>query len=360
MKSSFQEILIVKPSSLGDILHAFPLVTALKAARPDLSVDWIANGEYADLVRRHPGVRNVWEFPRREFGRPGFFPKFGTLWHNLSGYSYDAVLDAQGLLRSALLARMARTGPNGGLRLGFGNAREGATLLYDRKVPVPETRERPLHAVARNLLFLGALGIESGPPPETLLRYGPADESVVDDLLSALGLSRGETFFVLHPGAKRESKKWPASYFSELIRKLPDGKYPRPILMGDRSELPLLEEIRDRSERPVPLMAGALPLDLVPLFLGRAAFFVGNDSGPLHMASLRGIPTLSFYGSSDPARTGPWGGGGRNRVLREALPCSPCGDFVQACSHMTCQVSLTPGRAMEELDLLLRRGEGVP
>jgi lipopolysaccharide heptosyltransferase I len=360
LSASFRQVLIVKPSSLGDILHAFPLVTALRAARPDLSIDWVANGEYVGLVRRHPDIRNVWAFPRREFGRPDFFGKLGTLRKNLAGIRYDVVLDAQGLLRSALIARMALLGQPGGSVVGFGNAREGASLFYSRTVPVPETLATPIHAVRRNLLFLLALGLETPDPPETVLRYGPEDVGVLDALLGSLDLSSGKPYMVIHPGAKRESKKWPSSYYSELIRKMIARGYPTPVLLGDRGEAALLSEIQIRSGFPVPVLAGRLPLDLLPLFLRRASFFVGNDSGPLHMAALSGVPTLSFYGSSDPGRTGPWGPFSRNRVLREAIPCSPCGDFVKSCSHMTCQVSLTPERALEEISRLLEDERIVP
>ena len=358
--ASFRQILIVKPSSLGDILHAFPLVTALRAARPDLFIDWVANGEYVDLVRRHPDIRNVWAFPRREFGRRDFFGKLGTLRKNLGGVHYDVIVDAQGLLRSALIARMALRGQRDGSVVGFGNAREGASLFYSRTVPVPETLSTPIHAVKRNLLFLPALGLEMLSPPETVLRYVPEDFGFLDALLESLDLPSGKPYMVIHPGAKRESKKWPSSYYSELIRKMIGRGYPTPVLLGDRGEADLLSEIQIRSGFPVPILAGGLPLDLLPLFLGRASFFVGNDSGPLHMAALSGVPTVSFYGSSDPGRTGPWGPSSRNRVLREAIACSPCGDFVKDCSHMTCQVTLTPERTLDEIARLLDDERIVP
>lgn len=351
-------LLLVKPSSLGDILHTFPLVTALKATRPDLSIDWIANGEYCALVSRHPAVRNVWEFPRKEFGHRGFLPKFQSLAKNLRGVTYDVVLDAQGLLRSALLSRLALFGQTGGMVAGFANGREGAPWFYNVRVPVPESRARPVHAVDRNMLFLPALGIDiCDPLPPTRLSYGAREEQVIDGVLHSLGITGGRPFSVIHPGARRESKKWPPAYFAELVQALfKTPAMPPPVLLGDRSERDLLFEIERRSGRSVPILSGEIPLDLIPLFLGRASFFVGNDSGPLHMAALAGIPTLSFFGSSDPGRTGPAGNPRRNLVLREPLPCSPCGDFKQSCAHMTCQVSLTPELAMETLATLLRGG----
>lgn len=355
-----RNLLIVKPSSLGDILHTFPLVAALSHALPDAAIDWVVNGEYASLVRRHPLIRNVIGFPRKEFGRRGFLEKFRKLRHELSRVDYDLVLDAQGLLRSALLSRLALLGQGRGTVLGFSNAREGAPFFYTRRVRVPESPQSPLHAVERNLLLLSAFGTgESGSPkspgerganrPSPVLRYEESDLSRVRSLLRSFNLPEEEPFLVLHPGARRESKKWPSSYFSELIRKMRGGELLRPVLLGDPAERPLLEEIAVRSCGPVPIVAGEIPLDLVPLFLSQATFFIGNDSGPLHMAAFVGIPTLSFFGSSDPGRTGPYGPPSRHHVLREPLPCSPCGDFRKSCSHMTCQVSLTPDRVLEEI-----------
>ncbi len=359
---TLKNLLIVKPSSLGDILHALPLVEELHSAFPGISVDWVANGEFVRLVRRHPGLRNVWEFPRKEFGRPAFFRKMGILSRNLSANPYEVVLDAQGLLRSALLSRMAARGA-GSQVLGFASAREGATLLYDRTVKIPESPGHPFHAVPRNLLFLQALGAGGGGTPGPLrLHYAPEDRETVDRLLAECGLLPGEPFIALHPGARRESKRWPSTYFSDLLRTMAKNGLPRPLLLGDRGEASLLSQIEARSGVPVSVLAGRIPLDLLPHFLSRAILFVGNDSGPLHMAALSGVPTLSFYGSSDPGRTGPWGDPQRNIVLREPIACSPCGDFRKSCTHMTCQVSLPPQLALDAVLLLLEgareRGSG--
>ena len=352
---TLKSLLIVKPSSLGDILHALPLVEELHSAFPGITVDWVANGEFVPLIRRHPGLRNVWEFPRKEFGRPAFFGKMGILSRNLSAHPYEVVLDAQGLLRSAILSRMAARGA-GSQVLGFASAREGATLLYDRTVKIPESPGHPFHAVPRNLLFLEALGAGKGGAPGPLpLQYGPEDRETVDRLLAECGLLPGEPFIALHPGARRESKRWPSTYFSDLLRSMGEKGLPRPILLGDRGESSLLSQIESRSGVPVSVLAGGIPLDLLPHFLSRAILFVGNDSGPLHMAALSGVPTLSFYGSSDPGRTGPWGNPQRNIVLREPVACSPCGDFRKSCAHMTCQVTLTPSLALDSVLLLLER-----
>ena len=354
--SSSPRILIVKPSSLGDILHAFPLATALKKSFPQAKIDWVANSEFVSLVRRHPAIDRVLAFPRRDFGRGSFFGKMANLLSALREIPYDAVLDAQGLLRSALLARMARRSGQGSPLLGFASAREGAPFLYSGRIEIPETPDAPFHAVRRNLLFLEALGTSAKAPSPKLwesLCYGEEDQTKVSELLKEAGFLPGEPFIVLHPGARRESKRWPSQYFSELIQALSRGGHPRPLLVGDRGEAPLLDEIAARTGRAVPQLSGGVPLDLLPLLLSRAILFIGNDSGPLHMAALAGTPTLSFFGSSDPRRTGPFGDTQRNHVMREPLSCSPCGDFRKFCAHMTCQVSLTPGEAYRQALRLL-------
>ena len=351
-----KRLLIVKPSSLGDILHAFPLATALKEPFPQAKIDWIANSEFVPLVSRHPAVDRVLAFPRRDFGRGSFFGKMAALVAALRETPYDAVLDAQGLLRSALLSRMAKRSGASAPIVGFQSAREGAPLFYGCRVPIPETPDSPLHAVPRNLLFLPALGLSATLFPQKsslCLRYTDEDHARVSEILREAGLLPGEPFIAIHPGARRDSKRWPSPYFSELIRSLSRGGAPRAVLVGDRSESSLLEEIAVRTGLRVPLLPGRIPLDLLPLALSRAILFIGNDSGPLHMAALSGTPTLSFFGSSDPRRTGPFGEATRNHVMREPLPCSPCGDFRKFCSHMTCQVSLTPGEAYRQALLLL-------
>lgn len=349
--------LIVKPSSLGDIVHAFPLAAFIRKQYPDSRIDWVANTEFLPLIKRHPDIRNVFPFPRGEWGNWSFFRSMGTMISALRAENYDFILDIQGLLRSALLTRLAR----GETRIGFSDSREGASFLYSTRVNAESLDlGSGLHAVLKNLQVMTALGFSPIPLPSELV-YSSGDEQVLDRILEEEGLPKSG-FLVLHPGAKRIIKQWPSLYFSELIERLHRSHPDLPIaLIAGKKEKPLLSEIADRTTAHPTLLPGRIPIDLLPLFFKRTRLYIGNDSGPLHLAVLSGIPTISIFGSSNPDRTGPFGFGVDHVVLRDPVECSPCGDFKTQCSHQSCLVGVTPDRVLAEAERVLSfRKESVP
>ena len=352
--ASCKRILIIKPSSLGDIVHCFPLVDEIRRSLPGAEVDWVANTEYVSLVKRYPGVRKVIAFPRSRWGKPTFLQDLRFFLTSLRENRYDAVVDAQGLLRSALIARACRSN----VRIGSSEAREGAPRFYSRIV-YPENGKGVVHAVHKNLHLLEALGITPQYSTEKLI-YDSSDQDRIDQILREVAPDFSGDFFVLHPGAKRSIKRWPALYFSNLLDSL-YRVFPsiRPVLIGSRDDRSLLEEINGRTRAKAVLLSGKIPIDLLPLFFEKALFYVGNDSGPLHLAVMAGVPTVSFYGSSTPERTGPFdGGSGNHVVLGDKVPCSPCGDFQKHCDHQSCLVGVTPEAAFSKiLSLIPQRNQ---
>ena len=353
--SSVRRILLVKPSSLGDVIHAFPLVSALKKSFPGATIDWLVNTEFSALVGRHPGVSRVISFPRSLWRKRGFLKAMGKMRQELRSGDYDIVLDAQGLMRSALLSRLS-----GGSRIiGFADAREAASFFYHERVDpfggVSKEKDgspRVLHAVLKNLSLWSHLsGVEpvfTSHPFE--ISYEEKDNRHLSELLQSIGLSPDIPFVAIHPGAKREIKRWPSLYFSELLDLVRNKLGLNILLLGSAGESSLLSEIATRSGPGVYLSAGDIPLDLMPLCLSRARFFVGNDSGPLHMAVMMGTPTYSFFGSSDIRRTGPFfPGNTEHKTFTDPVPCAPCGDFKTKCSHISCLVGVTPDVVFSEI-----------
>jgi heptosyltransferase I len=293
-------ILLVKTSSLGDVIHNLPAATDVRARFPDARLDWAVEEAYAPLVRLHAGVDRVIPVAIRRWRRAlvqrATWHEVGALRAALKGHPYDAVIDTQGLAKSALVASLAR-----GPRYGFdrASAREPiATRFYDRTFHVA----RAQHATARcRQLVAAALGYAVGAP----LDYGLA-------LPNAPDASRR---VVLLHGTARSEKAWPESAWCELAAALAARGYAPVLLSGTDAETA-------RSARIAAAATGAqvlapLALDALAAELARATAVVGVDTGLLHLAVALRVPALAIFVATDPALTGPVGAG-RIRVLAGA------------------------------------------
>ncbi len=271
-------ILIIKPSSLGDIIHGLVVAASIRRQLPEARIDWVARDIFAPLVRRARCVDTVFTFSRSG-GIGGFFE---TVRNIRRAGCYDWVLDMQGLARSAAMTRLAC----GHRKVGRPDAREGGRLLVPRVVRRP-SRE-PAHAVERLLPFLEVLGLRSD--GEYAVEFAPneREESMV-----------GGRYIVLFPESRRQEKEWP--HFGELGQLLAQQVSGCTIVWsGTDSSLPLPagESILDwRAKVPLAGLTG---------LIGRASLVVANDSGPMHLAAALGRPTVGLFGPTDPRLYGPW------------------------------------------------------
>ena len=312
-------ILLVKTSSLGDVVHNLPVASDLCRRFPAASIDWCVEEAFADIPRLHPAVHDVipvavrrW---RQALCQSATWREIGAVRRQLQARSYDAILDTQGLIKSALIARQAP-----GEKLGYARqvAREPlAALFYDRTFFVP-TR---LHAVERNRqLAAMALGMSrtddaSCEPP---LGDLPLDYGIRPPEISLPWLT-GSAYAVLLTATSRAEKLWDEARWQEIGRVLSrDGLTPV-FPSGNAVE-------RQRAERiaaAIPFACVAPPLGLHELaaLLGRARLCIGVDTGLVHLATALGTPTIALYVATDPALTGVLGAGfARNLGGKDASP----------------------------------------
>jgi ADP-heptose:LPS heptosyltransferase len=349
--------LVIKPSSLGDIIHSAEAVDRLARSTPDSSVTWVANAEYADFVREFPGVSEVLPFPRRRF-RLRRFP----LWvPELLGWvrdlrrSYDVAVDLQGLQRSALVARLSGAAE----RFGPADARELAGVHYTHIVRVPpdlvhavDRVHRVVEEACRRSRFLREL------PPRSegeLLRSSfrlpvpPRARARAEEIAAA----DGRDLLVLAPGARWPSKLWPAQRWADFLalarERRPDL---RPLFLGAPGEEHLVEEIRAAGAVELESLVGAEPIWITAALMERAAAVVTMDSAPLHLAVAVGAPTVSFFGPTDPRRVGPRGEG--HRVLRRELECLACYQRECPLERRICVPETTAEEAFEALESVVR------
>jgi heptosyltransferase-1 len=290
-----KRILLVRLSSLGDVLHTFPAVTDVLRAFPDAIVDWAVEEAYLPLVRMHPGVTRGIPFALRrwrgEWYRAQAWREFGEFRAALRAYPYDAILDTQGLLKSALVARLAR-GPVHGF--GPRTARESfATRFYAATyefAPADHKIERYRAVAARALGYTPQPDVEYGIVAPAVPAFAPR-----------------ERYCVLLHSTARAGKLWDESRWIEVARALEARGVVCVLPWGADDE-------RARSER----IAGTLTRPLVPPrmsieeaagLIGRAAAVLGVDTGLMHLAAALGVPVVGIFCDSEPLDAKPVGAG---------------------------------------------------
>jgi lipopolysaccharide heptosyltransferase I len=314
MKSgAVSRILVVKPSSLGDILHVFPALELLKRHYSDAELDFLINPEFDPLLDFSPfPVSRRIHFERRKLAE--FFSgpaEFFKLVRALRKEKYDLVVDFQGLFRSAFFAWIARR--RRGSVCGFAFPREkAARFFYDRRV---ETKS--LHAVEKNVELANFV---TGASDEV-----PAPEFPSVERAALLPEKASGPRIVVFPGARWPSKCFPAELFSDVMRRIKEGKSDAAfIISGSAAERPKAAALLAGlpQDFPVTDMTGRSTLQELFGLIRSADAVLCNDSGPMHIAALLKTPVFSFFGPTDPRKTGPWEQ--EDRVFRGKAECAPC------------------------------------
>ncbi len=323
------KVLIVKLSSLGDVVHAMPAVQDIRRARPDARIDWVVEPGFADLVRRCEGVSRVVECPLRQWRRTPLAAStrqaFGAFRADLQSVAYDAVIDLQGLTKSALVAWLARMAP-GGLRHALAHPTDGSAYevptrwVADRVVGMP----RHIHAVDRSrVLCAHALSYRPDGPEVFGLRAAPAPSvpgsSAPGPAAREAGSREGDAPEVaLVHGTSRADKLWPEAHWIALGQRLQ--------ALGLRLGLPHgSDEEEARAQRlAAALGEGAqvwprLPLGALADRLAGCAGVFGVDSGLSHIATALDRPHVQIYNHETAWRTGPVG-----RARQVSVYAAPC------------------------------------
>lgn len=291
-----REILIVKTSSMGDVIQYLPAVTDLHACVPDLAVDWVVEAPFAPLARLHPGVRRVIPVALRNWRKrlwsPGTWREFGAFRHALKSARYERVIDAQGLLKSALLARMAGAPVAGYMP---DSAREPvATRFYADKYRV----SWQMHAVERNRRLTAAIFDYRLDLP---LDYGIHAPAPVADAWRP-----AEPYAVLLTATSRDEKLWPEPNWIELGRALSRRGLHCVLPAGNDAERARASRIV--ADLPHASLAPPMPLDALATLLERAQCVVGVDTGLSHLAAALKVPVVALYVATEPGANGVAGG----------------------------------------------------
>lgn len=315
-----QKVLIVKMSSLGDVIHALPAACALKTTFPFLRLHWVVEDRCAPLLEGHPLLDGLVVYPRRQLSTLLQEKRWVTAWkvltelrRSLKGLEIDLSLDLQGLAKSALVVWLA----GARYRLGWQGQKEGS-FLVSKRIRSGEG----LHVVDTYLKLVEMLGVKTDRPGFGL-RPQSQERLWADAFLSRQGVVGNQASIVgLLVGTVPPQKCWPLDRHRRLWERLKDKPGRRILLLGDEQDRETFDRAGLVPGPGVIQTMGTLSLGQLMALLERCQLVIGGDSGPLHLAAALGVPTLGMFGGTDPAWTGPYGKG--HRVIYKKFPCSPC------------------------------------
>ena len=285
-----RKFLLVKTSSLGDVVHNLPVVSDIRNALGEVAIDWVVEKSFASIPAMHPGVRRVIDCELRVWRRSPFSASTRRAWHafmsELRAERYDTIVDTQGLLKSALIARSAH-----GRRVGLDwhSSREPLWPFYDAVHRIPWS----LHAVQRNRQLAAlALGYQM---------YGQSRYGITTDNASAPWLPNAPYAVFLH-ATSHPHKCWPERSWIELGKQLMPSRHAIVLPWGNASE-------QERAARlggslSAACVAPRLSVAALARVLAGARFVIGVDTGLTHLAAALGVPVIGIYGATDPRSTG--------------------------------------------------------
>ena len=325
-----RRVLIVKPSALGDVVTALPVLRGLRRTfGADLRVDWLLSGSCAAAVAGDPQLDTAVVFDRK---------RSGTIWRNRSALKdfiafcrrlraarYDWVLDLQGLFRSGWFTGATRAP----VRVGFQAAREGATLAYTHTL---KASQAPLHTVDRNIALARTVGIDARSEDFPTLHV-PDDAREWADTIAR---PYTDGFIVAAPATRWITKLYPTRHWRRVLAWLARR---RPIvLVAGPDETALTAPLADLEG--VTDLAGQTSVEQLIALIAAARGLISGDSAAMHIATAVGTPQVTLIGPTDPRRTGPYHI--RRGLATADLPCGGC--LKRSCPHRSCMELLNPER----------------
>jgi lipopolysaccharide heptosyltransferase I len=326
-----QRIALVKPSALGDVVHALPVLTALRLLYPRAEIAWIVNRSYAGLLSGHPHLDRVLVFDRGVFSRGSsllMMASYAWRWGRyLRQQHFDWVIDLQGLLRSGWMTWVS----GAAVRVGLCGAREGSLLAYTHRVVASDWQRR--HAVERNWAVIEALG-GGDLPRRFVVPIARQDQEAAQAVWQQLP----RPWIAVAPAARWPTKSWPPAAFAELLARFQRRFGAGCLIVGSESDQAAATTVARALGRHVLNYAGHTTIAQLAALLAQCDLFVGNDSGPLHLAAALYKPCLAPYTCTRPQWHGPytWPQG----AVAAAVACA--GSYRPQCPHLQCHSRLTP------------------
>ena len=361
MEQGRPRILIVRLSAFGDCLHAVPTVVALRRHFPGVEIGWAIEDLAYSLLKDHPMVDRFHVFPRRAFKRSQgtFMERLRSMRQfrkELAEAKYDTAIDLQGLTKSGLVSWWS----GAKRRIGFRgeDSREFNIVFNNERVEPPD---EAVHVVEKNLSLLKPLGVPLPDKPEWVMPSFVGERQKIHPFLEQCGLidSDGSVrrFAIVNPGATWFTKRWPAESFGEVTRGLIE-RHDLPVIVpwAGNEEYKAAQTIVNLAGKGAYLAPDTNLRELAAL-TEQALLFVGNDTGPLHLAVALNVHSVAIFGATDPLRNGPYGSA--HRMQTGPVECHPCWKTTCERGDRACLVRVLPEAVLtscaHSLERLARR-----
>ncbi|MHB9155944.1 MAG: glycosyltransferase family 9 protein [Endomicrobiales bacterium] len=326
------KILIIKPSSFGDIVQANPTLTALRALYPSGRITWLVFDQWAEIVALFPDNDRILAWNRQ--GGPG---EWMRLLSRIRSEKFDLVIDLQGLARTALLAMLSGAKK----KVGVPGLKEGAWLILPEAFP----GSREMNAVTRSLETVRYLG-GGKVRPRFRVAVTVADEKAAQEILKKNGIGPSDELIALIPFSRGGAKQWPAAHYEKLVTLLRNRRPKRKIVVfgsaGDAGKL---------SSPGICDLSGKTTLRELAGILKYCRAAIGGDTGPLHLAAAMNVPVVALFGGSDMRETSPVTP--RSVLISRHFPCSPCRGK-PTCQGFPCLSGITPEEVFEKASALMK------
>jgi len=307
-----EKILIIRLSSLGDIVLTTPVVQSLKQKFPQSEIFFLTKSQYQDLLKNHPNIFSLIEFDPKEKhkGISGFL----KLVRQLRAFKFDLLVDLHANLRSFFICHLLKTQ----IKIKYNKRWLARFLLVHFKF----LKAKPTHTVDSYLERLKKIGVNS-PQKEPRIFLDPESGNFLKDFLIEKKIKKDDIVVGIHPGARWETKRWTEEKFVKVCQILNQRPKLKIILFGDQKDQEMIERMSPHIEDQKLFKAVNLPLNKFMSLIKRCDCFVTNDSGPMHMASALEVPVVAIFGPTHP-QLGFSPRGSENVVLTAFVKCSPC------------------------------------
>lgn len=294
----YRNILLIRLSAIGDVIHALPVSYAIKETYPEAKVTWVVEPPAYDLLTNNPYIDEIILFEKKKFKTAsGFFKHILPFSRMLRAKRFDLSLDLQGLAKSAAIAYLS----GAKMKLGYCNMREGSHFV-SKPVSGPHSEG---HIVERHLDVARAIGCRVDHVVFPIVITENEMKKAVNTA-KYCGLAADSPYIVLAPGANWPNKRWPTKYFAILADKI-FAQNKVPVLVGAQTDDYFAREIIAAARIPPVNMVGKTTLKELAYMIKKAEAFVGGDTGPMHLAAAVGTPVVALFGPTSVTRNGPYG-----------------------------------------------------